>query len=86
VSALGRPVVCYHASGMKKNDLAQRLARDTNVSKAVAADELGRVVHDIVKNLRRGVPVRLPGLGTFTPGKRPDFQFDSKPAPRTRRK
>jgi nucleoid DNA-binding protein len=71
---------------MKKNDLAQRLARDTNVSRAAAADELGRVVHDIVKSLRRGVPVRLPGLGTFTPGKQPDFQFDAKPAVRGRRK
>ncbi len=79
-------MVCYHASGMKKNDLAQRLARDTNLSKAAAADELDRVVHDIVKNLRRGVPVRLPGLGTFTPGNHPDFKFDSGPAPRARRK
>ena len=79
-------MVCYHASGMKKNDLVQRLARDTNLSKAAAADELDRVVHDIVKNLRRGVPVRLPGLGTFTPGKHPDFKFDSRPAPRARRK
>lgn len=71
---------------MKKNDLAQRLARDTNVSKAAAADELSRVVHDIVKSLRRGIAVRLPGLGTFTPGKRPDFHFDAKPAARGRRK
>ena len=79
-------MTCYHASGMKKNDLAQRLARDTNVSNAAAADELGRVVHDIVKNLRRGVSVRLPGLGTFTPGKHPNFRFDSRPAPRGKRK
>jgi len=71
---------------MKKNDLAQRLARDTHVSKAAAADELSRVVHDIVRSLRRGVSVRLPGLGTFTPGKQPDFKFDSKTAAHTRRK
>jgi nucleoid DNA-binding protein len=70
---------------MKKSDLARRLARDANLSNAAAADELGRVVHDIVKSLRRGVPVRLPGLGTFTPGKQPDFRFDSKPASRRRR-
>ncbi len=71
---------------MKTNDLAQRLARDTRVSKAAAADELSRVVHDIVQSLRRGVPVRLPGLGTFTPGRQPDFRFDAKPAARSRRK
>ncbi len=71
---------------MRNNDLAGRLARDSKVSKATAADELSRVVHGIVKNLRRGLPVRLPGLGTFLPGKQPNFQFDLEPAPRGRRK
>jgi len=69
---------------MKNNDLAGRLARESKVSKATAADELSRVVHGIVKNLRRGRPVRWPGLGTFLPGKQPNFQFDLRPAARRR--
>jgi len=52
------------------------MARQSKVSRAAAADELDRVVHDILRSLRRGVPVKLPGLGVFKPGEKVDFQFD----------
>lgn len=62
---------------MDKRDLAAELARQTRTSRAAAADELDRVVHRILTNLRRGEKVRLPGLGTFVPGEKPGFEFDS---------
>jgi nucleoid DNA-binding protein len=63
---------------MQKQQLAARLARRAHTSKPAAADELDRVIHDILKGLRKGEAVPLPGLGTFIPGKRPAFRFDSR--------
>ncbi|MEX2263054.1 MAG: HU family DNA-binding protein [Bryobacteraceae bacterium] len=61
---------------MKKTDLARRLARQTHKSKAEAADDLDRVVHRILSNLRKGQPAQLPGLGRFQPGKKWSFEFE----------
>lgn len=61
---------------MRKQQLASRLARQSGVVKAVAADQLERVVHDILTRLRKGEPASLPGLGTFVPGHKPRFRFD----------
>ena len=66
---------------MKQLDLAARLARKTRTSKAVAADRLDRIVHKIIADLKKGKPVSLPGLGTFKPGKRLNFQFEKSRAP-----
>jgi nucleoid DNA-binding protein len=63
---------------MDKDDLASRLARQTRSSKAAAADEVDRVVHQILAKLRRGEPANLPGLGTFLPGLRTGFEFEPK--------
>ncbi len=65
---------------MDKDDLAGRLARQTRRSKAAAADEVDRVVHQILAKLRRGERARLPGLGTFLPGLEPRFEFDATDA------
>jgi nucleoid DNA-binding protein len=61
---------------MKKTDLAARLARKSRISRAEAADQLDRLIHDILRDLRRGEAVSLPGLGTFKPGPKPRFQFE----------
>jgi nucleoid DNA-binding protein len=61
---------------MKKQDIAARLARKTRLSHGAAADRLDRLIHEILTELKRGNPVPLPGLGTFQPGKRIEFQFD----------
>jgi nucleoid DNA-binding protein len=53
---------------MKKAEIARRLARESGVTRAEAADRLDRVVHDILSSLRQGRKATLPGLGTFTPG------------------
>ena len=68
----------YHVIGMKKPDLAKRLARQSKVSTAEAADQLDRVVHQILSKLRRGQTVPLPGLGQFTPGAKGAFRFEKE--------
>jgi nucleoid DNA-binding protein len=50
---------------MKKPEIAKRMARESGVSEAEAADRLDRVVHQILSNLRRGRPSELPGMGKF---------------------
>lgn len=61
---------------MDKQELAGRLARKARLPKPVAADQLDRVVHGILRSLRKGHRVSLPGLGTFVPGKKPTFRFE----------
>lgn len=63
---------------MTKFDLAKGLARQTRLSRAEAADRLDRLLHQIVSNLRQGQPAHLPGLGSFSPGEKWQFRFDSK--------
>ena len=63
---------------MKKPEIAKRLARQSGVSSAEAADQLDRVVHQILSKLRRGQAVPLPGLGRFTPGPGGAFQFEKE--------
>lgn len=63
---------------MRKQDLARRLARRAGVTPAEAADQLDRVVHQIVSRLRRGERALLPGLGMFKPGRRWVFDADSE--------
>jgi nucleoid DNA-binding protein len=66
---------------MKKAELAAKLAEQTNLSKAEAADQLDRVVHEIVRNLRKGKPARLPGLGSFRPGENGVIRFEAENHP-----
>ena len=66
------PVV---ASGqMKKQDLARDVAKQNGLKTSDAADEMDRVVNQIIRTLKRGRPARLLGLGTITPGKHWTFQ------------
>ena len=51
---------------MKNPDIAKRMARQSGVSRAEAADRVDRVVHQILSNLRQGRKSSLPGLGTFS--------------------
>jgi len=67
---------------MRKTHLAGRLARQSGVSKAEAADRLDRVVHQIISKLRKGHAASLPGLGEFIPGSSPGqtwiFKFENE--------
>jgi nucleoid DNA-binding protein len=48
---------------MKQKELARELAREAQLPAAVARDRIDELVHRIVRKLRRGQPVKLPGLG-----------------------
>jgi nucleoid DNA-binding protein len=71
---------------MKKPEIAKRLAEEAGVSNAEAADQLDRVVHEILAKLRRGQKAPLPGLGQFTPGPKGAFQFQKEKRGRRGRK
>ncbi|MDX2152548.1 MAG: HU family DNA-binding protein [Bryobacteraceae bacterium] len=59
---------------MRKKDLADIIAARTNLAKHIAAEEVHRLVHDILASLRKGKPAALPGLGRFEPGRTPVFK------------
>jgi nucleoid DNA-binding protein len=61
---------------MKKPDIAKRIARQTGVSQAEAADGLDRVVHQILYNLRHGRESPLGGTG-----RRGDLRARGGPSP-----
>ncbi len=63
---------------MRKSQLTNRLARKAGVTRAQAADQIDRVVNEIVTSLRKGQPAALPGLGEFKPGRNWVFEFDKK--------
>jgi len=52
---------------MKREKLTQALARKTRVGKAAARDQVDEMVFKILRALRRGEPVDLPGLGKLVP-------------------
>jgi nucleoid DNA-binding protein len=61
---------------MKKEQLARQLAKESKITAAAAADQVDRILNDILERIRRGRSASLPGLGTFAPGQKKDFQFD----------
>jgi hypothetical protein len=70
---------------MKKEQLARRLAKESGITPAAAADQLDRVLTEILKRVRRGQCASLPGLGTFWPGPKPAFYFEEGLPPGARR-
>jgi nucleoid DNA-binding protein len=58
---------------MKKSALAKELARRRGLKTGDAADQLDRVVNQIIRTLKAGRPAYLPGLGTIKPGKQWTF-------------
>lgn len=71
---------------MRKTDLAIRLARDGRVSAAQAADQLDRVVRDILRTIRSGKTANLPGLGRFVPGEGDTITFEKSSSKAAERK
>ncbi|MFN3322217.1 MAG: HU family DNA-binding protein [Bryobacteraceae bacterium] len=70
---------------MSKNNLTELLARRSHLNRAAAADQVHRLVHSIVRSLRKGQGAELPGLGTFRPGRPATFEFDEKSGPGRRK-
>ena len=48
---------------MKREDLANKLARQAHLPAATARDEVDALVHRILRALREGKPVEFPGIG-----------------------
>jgi nucleoid DNA-binding protein len=48
---------------MKHEELARTLAREQRLTRAEARDQVDELVHKILKALRQGDPVELPGVG-----------------------
>ncbi|MGA2132253.1 MAG: HU family DNA-binding protein [Bryobacteraceae bacterium] len=61
---------------MRKAEIAKRLARQSGVTNAEAADQIDRVVHQILTKLRKGQSAPLPGLGRFRPGPKGIYRFE----------
>jgi nucleoid DNA-binding protein len=53
---------------MKNPEIAKRIARQSGVSQAEAADRLEAVVHQILTRLREGKETPFGGLGKFMHG------------------
>jgi nucleoid DNA-binding protein len=56
---------------MKNDALARTVAEKTQVSNAAAKDQVDEVVSKILKTLKQGRPVTLPGVGKLIPADRP---------------
>jgi nucleoid DNA-binding protein len=70
---------------MTKEQLARRLAKESRITTAAAADQLDRVMHDILKRVRSGQSASFPGLGTFRPDRKSGFQFEMRGHPSAER-
>ena len=66
---------------MKKPEIAKRMARQSGLSQAEAADRLDRVIHEILTDLRQGNPASLPGLGRFVQGSDGKVSFEPEGNP-----
>ena len=64
--------------------LIKRLAAASEVTPGKAADELDKIIHEIVRKLRDGESARLPGLGHFKPGRVPQFRPEKSDGERGR--
>jgi len=61
---------------MKKAQLVKRLAKESGISAAAAADQLDGILTGILRRVRQGHSASLPGLGTFLPGPAAEFYFE----------
>jgi nucleoid DNA-binding protein len=72
---------------MRNSEFRKRLAKKSKLSQAAAADQLDRVVNEILQRVRKGKPASLPGLGTFHPGLDVDCGFEpAVKTPKARRR
>ena len=65
--------------------MAKRLAKESGVSTATAADQLDSILSAILRRVRKGHSASLPGLGVFLPGPSPEFYFEQGLPPGARR-
>jgi nucleoid DNA-binding protein len=68
---------------MEKKEFTRLYAQQNHSSSAAAADEVDRVVAGLLRRLRAGKPVSLPGLGALLPSG--SDKQDAPPRIRTRK-
>lgn len=66
---------------MKKADLTNEIVKHSNLSRAAAADQLDRLVAEILQRVRHGEAANIPGLGTFRAGQ--EVVFSTEQAAKT---
>jgi nucleoid DNA-binding protein len=54
-------------SGMKKTELARRLADQEAITTAAAADQLDELIFEILRRLKQGRAATFPGVGRIRP-------------------
>lgn len=54
---------------MRMDELIKQLAAASEITPAKAADEIDKLIYQILKKLRQGQTARIPGLGEFLPGR-----------------
>jgi nucleoid DNA-binding protein len=69
----------YALVGMKKQQVARKLAKESRMTEGAAADQVDRILSDLRKKVRKGQSASLPGLGTFRSSRKQEFQFDPDP-------
>jgi hypothetical protein len=74
----GVTFLCLPSRAMSRKTLLRWMARDGKARTAAAADELDRAVEQILRSLREGKPVRLPGVGDLVPGRERAIRFVPK--------
>ena len=52
---------------VKRKQLGLELARRRNLPRAAAQDEVDEVVATLIRRLRKGEPIKLPGIGKIVP-------------------
>ena len=55
---------------MTKAELAEKMAKDADISKAAAEKALNSMIDAVIKTLKKGNKVALVGFGTFSVSKR----------------
>jgi nucleoid DNA-binding protein len=70
---------------MNIRDLVQDLASRTDLAPAEAADHLDRIVSGILRRLKSGSSVKVPGLGVLEPNKETGISLKQNPVNRERR-
>ena len=55
---------------MTKAELAEKMAKDADISKAAAEKALSSMIDAVIKTLKKGNKVALVGFGTFSVSKR----------------
>jgi nucleoid DNA-binding protein len=70
---------------MKRQELAQRVAKEERLTTAAAADQVDRMFGELIAKLRKGEEASVPGLGVLQPDAKTDSGFEKSVSRRKRK-